>query len=225
MNKRFLRYAARVTVVFLSLIAFYFLAAFILSRITVNGKPVPSNDVSIYIISNGIHTDIAVPATHMLKDWTKEIKYNHTVHADSTYNYLAFGWGDEKFYLETPEFSDLKLSTGLRAITGLSTSAMHTSYYHTPVEDQHCKKIIISNKQYQQLINYVTASFLTDAKGNFINIGSEIHYDDTDAFYKAKGSYSIFKTCNTWANSALKSCDQKACLWTIFDTPILNKYQ
>ncbi|MDQ1141065.1 uncharacterized protein (TIGR02117 family) [Pedobacter agri] len=176
-------------------------------------------------MTNGIHTDIVVPSKNLLQDWTREIKYSHTLAADSSYNYLAFGWGDKKFYLETPEFSDLKISTALRAISGLSQSAMHTTFYKNVVEDQHCKKLHISKAQYQQLVEYISSSFSKDQNGHFIHIKTSIHYDQTDAFYEAIGSYSILKTCNTWANSGLKASNQKACLWTIFDTPIFQKYK
>jgi len=225
MSKRFLRYTARFTIGLLSLITFYFLLAFTLSRISVNNKASNSEDITIYIMTNGIHTDIVVPSKNSLQDRTREIKYSHTLAADSSYNYLAFGWGDKKFYLETPEFSDLKISTALRAISGLSQSAMHTTFYKTVVEDQHCKKLHISKAQYQQLVEYIFASFSKDQNGNFIHIKTSIHYDQTDAFYEAIGSYSILKTCNTWANSGLKASNQKACLWTIFDTPIFLKYK
>lgn len=224
MNKRFLKYAGRFTFIFIALIAFYFLMAFGLSRITVNAKPKNKPEVTIYILSNGIHTDIVMPATNPAIDWTKKIPYSNTLEADSTYQYLAIGWGDKKFYLETPAFSDLKLVTALRAISGLSTSAMHATYYQYMIEDEQCKKVMISHVQYQKLIRYVSNSFQTDVAGDFIKVKTNTHYDIGDAFYEAKGSYSMFKTCNTWTNAALKKCGQRSCLWTIFDTGILEKY-
>ena len=225
MNKRVLKYAGRCSIAFIALVGLYFLIAFCCSRITINASPSNPKEVAIYIMTNGVHTDIIVPAVSAEMNWTKEISYQNTLEADSTYQYLAMGWGDKKFYLETPEFSDLKLSNGLRAISGLSTSAMHTTYYRNIREDASCKKIIISKAQYRQLIDYVLNSFKKDETGHLINVKSNIHYDIGDAFYEAKGSYSIFKTCNTWANAALKACGQKSCLWTIFDTGIFLKYQ
>ena len=102
---------------------------------------------------------------------------------------------------------------------------MHTTYYKNIREDASCKKIIISKAQYRQLIDYILNSFKKDETGHLVNVKSSIHYDIGDAFYEAKGSYSIFKTCNTWANAALKACGQRSCLWTIFDTGIFLKYQ
>jgi len=225
MNKRILKYTGRFLVVFIALIGIYFLTAFCCSRITINANPANPKEIAIYIMTNGVHTDIIVPAVTGQINWTKEISYQNTLEADSTYQYLAIGWGDKKFYLETPEFSDLKLSNGLRAISGLSTSAMHTTYYKNIREDASCKKIMISIAQYQLLIDYILNSFTKDEIGKLINVKSNIHYDIGDAFYEANGSYSIFKTCNTWANGALKSCGQRSCLWTIFDTGIFLKYK
>jgi len=83
---------------------------------------------------------------------------------------------------------------------------------------------MINHVQYKKLIRYVSDSFVQDPMGNFVKVKTDIHYDTGDAFYEAKGSYSIFKTCNTWTNNALKACGQRSCLWTIFDTGILLKY-
>ncbi|WP_132530842.1 TIGR02117 family protein [Pedobacter psychrotolerans] len=224
MSKRLLKYAVRFTLIFISLIGFYFLLAFCFSRITINAHPKNKAEVAIYILSNGIHTDIVMPAANKDFIWTDKIPYSNTLEADGTYHYLAVGWGDRKFYLETPAFSDLKLTTALKAITGLSTSAIHATYYQYLREDENCKKVMISHDQYQQLIQYITNSFQVDSSGHFIKVNTNIHYDKGDAFYEAKGSYSIFKTCNTWTNAALKSCGQRSCLWTIFDTGILEKY-
>ncbi|WP_316843244.1 TIGR02117 family protein [Pedobacter psychrodurus] len=225
MNKRFLKISGKCLIVFITLIGIYFITAFCCSRITINAHPSNPRELAIYIMTNGVHTDIVVPAVSDEINWTKEITYKNTLEADSTYQYLAMGWGDKKFYLETPEFSDLKLSNGLRAISGLSTSAMHTTYYKNIQEDANCRKIMISKTQYQQLIRYILNSFKKDVAEHLITVKSNIHYDIGDAFYEAKGSYSIFKTCNTWANAALKSCGQRSCLWTIFDTGIFLKYR
>ena len=46
-----------------------------------------------------------------------------------------------------------------------------------------------------------------------------------DAFYDAKGSYNLTRTCNTWTNNALKAAGLKACLWTPFDSGIFWQYR
>ncbi len=100
------------------------------------------------------------------------------------------GWGDIGFYLETPEWSDLKASVAFKAASGLSTTAIHATYYKYLKEGADCKKIMISAAQYDRLIKYITESFQHDASGNFLPIKTNANYGKTDAFYEANGSYS-----------------------------------
>lgn len=223
--KRSLIFIGKVLAVFIGFILLYLLTAFCLSRITVNEEPDSKKDIAIYIKTNGVHTDIVVPAKHELMDWTKEVQYAHTISKDTTYKYLALGWGDKGFYLETPEWSDLKASVAFKAATGLSNTAIHTTYYHKMIENESCKKIIISNAQYTRLIQYMQDSFKKDKMDGFMVINTTANYGNSDAFYEATGSYSLFKTCNSWANRGLKASGQKACLWTAFDTGIFLKYE
>lgn len=221
----FLRIFAKTLLLFAACLVIYLLAAFALSRITVHREKETAEEITVYIKTNGVHTDIVVPAISELIDWTKEIKYQNTKIADSTYQWLAMGWGDKGFYLETPEWADLKFSVAFKAAFALSTSAIHATYYKKLQEGKSCKKMHISKKQYKRLIKYIGKSFKKDEAGHFINIKTNANYNDTDAFYEAVGSYSFLRTCNTWANSGLKSCGQKCCYWTIFDTGIFLKYE
>lgn len=202
----------------------YLLTAFCLSRIPVNADAVTSNDVEIYILTNGVHTDIVVPVKSEEMDWSQWVPFSNTISKDSTAKWLAMGWGDKGFYLETPTWNDLKASTAFKAAFGLSSSAMHCTYYNTMKEGESCKKIGITHQQYRQMTSYISNSFQKDAQGRPIWIKTDAHYGNNDAFYEGIGSYSLFKTCNTWANAALKSGERKACLWTAFDTGIFNLY-
>ncbi len=208
-----------------------FLIAFVIvevicTKITVNSHTVQvSNGVAIYIKTNGVHTDIVVPVRYKEIDWAKEVQFANTKGQDTTFSYLGMGWGDKGFYLETPTWADLKFSVAFKAVTGLSTTAIHATYYHALTENESCRKIVITEQQYAQLVQFITSSFQKNQNAHFIPIVTNANYGMNDAFYEANGSYSLFHTCNTWANAALKSCDQKACLWTIFDKGIFSKYQ
>lgn len=211
--------------VFLLLLVSYGLLVTLLSFIPVNSnqKPINVSKVDIYILSNGVHTDVVVPVKNHTFDWSKKIKFEHTQAKDSTAKYLALGWGDRGFYLETPTWSDLKVSTALKAASGLSTSALHATFYKTMKENKYCKKISISTIDYQKLVLFITDSFETNS-GENIKIATDAVYGKNDAFYEAKGSYSMFYTCNSWANQALKSANQKAALHTLTDTGIFRHY-
>ncbi len=56
--KKLLRYTIRIIIGILAFVVLYAASAYILSNITVNSNVTASNDVNIYIHSNGVHTDI-----------------------------------------------------------------------------------------------------------------------------------------------------------------------
>jgi uncharacterized protein (TIGR02117 family) len=227
MNKsvrRALKYTGRLLLGIIAFIVVYILAALGLSRIPVNSTPEVSDDVTIYINSNGVHTDIVVPIKNEVKDWSREILYTQTKAQDSIMSFIAFGWGDKGFYLDTPQWSDLKMSTAAKAAFHLGTSAMHTRFYKELQEDDECVKITISQNDYASLVKYISESFQYDNAGKMIWITGH-SYGQYDAFYEANRKYSLFYTCNTWANNALKSANQKAALWTPYDKGIFHHYR
>ena len=206
-------------------ISVYFLSAFCLSKILIDKEKTFGSDITIYIKSNGIHTDIVVPTNTPLHNWRKTLNPNHTISKDTTLNYASFGWGNKGFYLETPTWNDLKISTAFNAAFGLSESAMHVTYYNTIHENESCKSISLSKYQYLRLVNYLKESILLNEKDEAVNIKTSLVYGNHDAFYEAKGTYHLFKTCNTWVNNGLKVCGQKSCLWTPFEDGIFYHYK
>ncbi|MEO5683863.1 MAG: TIGR02117 family protein [Chitinophagaceae bacterium] len=224
--KKIIRYTVCVIAGFVTFVLMYLFAAYCLSRLTVGKEHGQAADVAIYIKTNGVHTDIVVPLKNDQVDWSNEIRFSNAHLPDTTnIQYLAMGWGDKGFYLETPTWADLKFSTALKAAFGFNTTAIHTTFYETPLESASCKKIMIGSGQYARLVNYITDSFKKDSAGHVIKIITNANYSNADAFYEAKGRYSMFLTCNTWSNNALKNCGQKACWWTAFDTGIFLKYK
>lgn len=204
---------------------FYILASVVLSIIPVNKNQTEHvKEYTIYIKSNGVHTDLVLPINTDLKDWSEKIKFENIKSKDSTHRYLAFGWGDKGFYLDTPEWSDLKFKTAFNAAFNLGTSAMHTTFYNQIQENESCVKIEISKDQYQKLITFIEASFQYDTNGNPIFIEATT-YGKNDSFYEAHRTYNLFYTCNTWTNQALKKADLKAAFWTPTDKGIFYHYQ
>lgn len=204
----------------------YFFCAFTLPHIPVNNqnKSTKSDSVCIYILSNGVHTDIAVPENNYLKNWQAMFPKDTFQLNDPYYSYLAFGWGNKDFYLNTPEWSDLKLSTAFSAAVGLGESAMHVSYLRPPTKLSRKKvALIISSDQYKKLVNYIEQSFCF-ANGCVTRINHP-GYGNFDLFYEATGHYSLFKTCNVWTNNALKACGVKTGFWTPFADGLMRSIQ
>ncbi|MBC6109196.1 TIGR02117 family protein [Pedobacter fastidiosus] len=223
--KKTLKTIGKVLLALIGFILIYALCTYLLPKITISKEADTKQDYTIYIITNGVHTDVVVPTKTKEIDWSKEVKYTNAKSLDSASEYLAMGWGDKGFYLETPNWSDLKASVAFKAAFALSTTAIHATYHSKMVESKTCRKILISRDQYLRLIKYIQDSFKKDANNHFINIKTNANYSNSDAFYEANGKYNIFKTCNTWANDALKACGQKCCFWTPFDKGIFEKYE
>ena len=224
--KKIIRFILKTSLGLAVFLLLYGLIVFITSIIPVNNNKSldTHNTIPVYILSNGVHTDIVVPLNNSIKNWSTSISYLHTKAQDSTRQLLAFGWGDKGFYLDTPTWADLKASTAIKAVTGMSSSAMHITFYKELEENENCKKIFITDKDYQLLIAYIEDSFVVDTEQKTQRIGTH-SYGKYDVFYEAKGSYSLFYTCNTWANQALKSGNQKAALWTVLDKGIFYHYE
>lgn len=223
--KKFLKVLLKVIVSIIAFVGGYILFAFVLARITVDGETNEPEEMLIYIKTNGVHTDIVVPVKNEIIDWSQDVEYKHPNYVNQSFKYLGMGWGDKGFYLATPTWNDLKLSVAFNAAFGLSNTAIHATFYRDVTVGERCRKIIISKSQYKLLTKFILKSFERDKYGKVINIGTNALYNDNDAFYEAKGSYSMFYTCNTWANNALKAGGLKACLWTPFDTGIFLKYE
>lgn len=205
---------------------FYFTADAVLSRI---GSKVHSSDNSkkydVYVMSNGVHTDIVFPVKTDIIDWMTIFPPTNNLRQDSIYKYVAIGWGDKGFYLNTPEWKDLTAKTAIVAALGLGETALHVTYYKTIVEDSLTYKVAIDSMQFIKLKNYVLASCSQDENGNAIVIQTQAQYGNSDAFYEARGAYSMFHSCNTWANNCLKSANMPAAVWTVFDKGILRHYK
>jgi uncharacterized protein (TIGR02117 family) len=209
----------------IGVVGLYLLSALVLSRIGVPAEQEKGNDIAVYVLSNGVHTDIVMPVKSQLKDWSKEIKFKDTELKDSSMCYVAVGWGDKEFYLNTPTWADLKFTTAFKAAFGLGNAAIHATFYKNMTESENCIKIELTTAQYGKLVNYVDAGFKKDSAGHYIHINTHANYGTTDAFYEATKKYSIFFTSNTWTNKALKVCGQKACVWTPFDKGIFFQYK
>ena len=203
----------------------YGVGAVALSAVPVGARSTPApGAIEAYVLSNGVHTDIVVPVRTTQIDWSRTIRYAHTPAADVTRPYIGFGWGDKGFYLYTPTWAQLKLSTAIRALFFLSSSAIHTTFHNQPVVGPHCVQIYLSPAEYARLISFIENSFRPDAQGHVQHISGH-SYGRHDAFYEARRVYNLFYTCNTWANEGLKVSGQRASLWTPFDAGIFWHYR
>jgi len=220
--RKTLIWIVKLIVLFVSVILLYLFLAIVLTIIPANHAKQPMQGIQIFIRTNGVHTDFVLPANRPEIDWLRYIKTEDFKGVRAP-KYITFGWGDKGFYIETPEWSDLKASTAFKALFFLSTTAMHVSYLESkPEVDKDCKSLILKPEQYKKLITYIISSFRMDKGGEVILIPGK-GYDAYDNFYEANGTYSFIKTCNTWLNSGLKYIGVKTATWAPFDKCIFYR--
>lgn len=210
----------------LGLVIIYVVLALAIPYIPVQKKATSDvPEIPIYIYTNGVHTDIVMPIKTDQIDWSEKILFENTTSKSTDFNYVGIGWGDKGFYLDTPTWAQLKVSTAFNAAFWLGDSAMHTTFYKSMTEGDDCKKIMITKAQYADLIKFVDSKFDKNSAGQNILIETDAVYSKDDAFYEAQGSYSFLYTCNTWTNNSLKAAGQKAALWTPTDFGIFQHYK
>ncbi len=86
--------------------------------------------------------DLVLPVKTHTKIGVKVSCTKNTRGGDTTFNYVAFGWGDKGFLSRNATLSpDLKVSTAFKAGFGLSTSAVHATFYNNLREGERCVRL------------------------------------------------------------------------------------
>ena len=223
-----IRYTLYSVLGILLFVCIYLIVAFFVSKIPVNSDvnlTKSDRKVKIYLLSNGVHTDIVLPVNNSIVRWDTIFPIKNTRGKYTDAKYIAIGWGDKGFYLNTPTWGDLTFSTAFKAVSGLSSTALHTTYYKEVTLGENCVSLKVSKKDYCLLKRYILHSLKYNKRSKPIFIKTNAVYGDRDAFYDAVGSYHLFSTCNTWTNNALKFSNQKASLWTPFQSGIFEHYK
>ncbi len=207
----------KIIIGFVLLIIVYLLVAIVLALIPVNSDfQNKASETEIYISSNGVHTNIIVPSQSQAFNWNNLLKLNNNC------KYIAFGWGDKEFYMNTPNWSDIKLSTAFKAAF-LPTDAVLQIYCidERPETSKNTIKINLSQNQLNQLNAYIYQSFVLDGSLNPIKIEPEKISNSNLLYFEANGKYSLLFTCNNWTSRGLKKVGVKNSLWAPFDKSVL----
>lgn len=159
----------------------------------------------VFVSDNGVHCDIILPIQDLADDLLDQLVYHPGT------QYLAFGWGDKGFYLDTPTWAELRVSVALKAMFLPSPTAMHLTEHDEVLEKW--GRADLTEEQLAELIAYIRSSFRLDEQGHPILIPNR-GYTPRDQFYEALGNYSCFKTCNRWVNRGLQKIDVKTAIWT-----------
>jgi uncharacterized protein (TIGR02117 family) len=211
---------ALVTTGLAAVLVLYGLAAMVFGLIPVNRSYAPTPDgIDVYLRSNGVHVDLVVPLEAAGVDWRIRMPTNALGLVPGITETLAFGWGDRGFYLATPTWADVRVSTALRALTGVGTTVLHVEATTVP-KGPATRHVTLSAAQYRRLAQFIESSFRRDGTGAAIILPGA-HYGLHDAFFESTGHYSAFETCNEWTRQGLVTAGVRAPMWSPFQKALL----
>lgn len=175
--------------------------------------PVPAEQTHrILMLSNPIHTDIAIPVDG---DLLARFAFLRTAGLDldnPNLRYLVFGWGGRSFYIETPTWADLKPGPVLKSFT-LDRSVIHAELAGNIPEDAPAVTVLnIDAGGLERLEQFILDSLVQGDGGPIFLPGS--NYGPNDAFFEARGYFNAFMGCNTWTAAALRQAGLTSGLWT-----------
>ncbi len=203
----------------LAVAAAYLIFAIVLGAIPVNTGFVHSErGVPVYLRTNGVHAELILPTRANGVDWSLDVPATDMRALAEPLPWVAFGWGDRGFFIDTPTWADLRPSTALWAISGLGDGAMHVEYIETP-RAYKARELLLSREEYARLASYIHRSFRRGPSDRPIRIDTP-GYFDADAFYEAIPNYKPWFTCNDWVRRALTVTGVRAPLWSPFETAL-----
>ena len=217
------RVTRRLLLAILAIPLAYLFAALVGSLVPVNsGWTEPDEGITIYVADNGIHADIVMPARVGGLDWWSVVPPSDAgTLFETAPEWVAFGSGEQKVYLETPTWWDIRLGTIWAALTG-SRRVMHVEWVDDP--SYAAREIRLRPEEYRRLWAAIRADFELGRDGRPVRIDHP-GYGCCDAFYWAGGRFSALSTCNTWAARMLRVAGVEASLWPPFVQGMVWRYR
>ncbi|MBO0344618.1 TIGR02117 family protein [Roseibium sp. CAU 1637] len=168
---------------------------------------------TILLLSNPIHTDIALPMTDAVLQTFGFVSDNGLGLDYPGVEWLVVGWGGEAFYTQTPTWTDVKLGPVLSSLT-LDRSVMHVERAGVirPTQPS-VREIRLDGPGFNRLLVEIRKSFrgLSALEPKPLEVPP---YGAHDVFYPAVGGFNVLMGCNTWTAAMLRSAGVTTGVWT-----------
>ena len=168
---------------------------------------------TVLLLSNAIHTDIALPASPDVIRRFGFLAADGLDPAQPGVDYIIVGWGGRSFYIETPTWADLRAAPVLRAFT-LDRSVMHVAITgRIDPTDPSVMTLTLDRAAFDGVVEAVLDGFSGDRDAHRKLIAGS-GYGAYDRFYEADGWFNAFAGCNTWTAAVLRRGGLKTGWWT-----------
>jgi uncharacterized protein (TIGR02117 family) len=128
------------------------------------------------------------------------------------YEWIEIGWGDEQFYRFAPSISNVTVSMAFSALSGMNdTTVLHVVGLKRSPEstfrNSDLQRIELSKSGMDNVMRGIAMTFITNPSGEPVELGQGIY--GPSLFYRARGRYSLFNTCNMWLGDLLAAAGLK----------------
>jgi uncharacterized protein (TIGR02117 family) len=181
----------------------------------------PTQGITVYLADNGVHSDLIMPMKADGLDWAPFFPRTEMAAAPPESRWIAFGSGEERVYLDTPTWLDITPRTIWSALAG-GRRVIHVEYVLNPSYAE--RQIRLRPEEYRRLWASVRSDLELDARGLPQRIDHP-GYGCCDAFYRALGKESAFRTCNSRVADWLRLAGVETSLWPPFANGLLWRYR
>jgi uncharacterized protein (TIGR02117 family) len=164
--------------------------------------------VLVHVVSHGWHSGIAAPRDALRASAERQGFGRLVAILDrfASYPFTEIGWGDERFYQETPTTADVNLASALRALFRPgNTAVLHVVGLERAAPLVFARSdvlaIRLSEAGFDRLVRFLDASIRPDEAGLPREIGRGLY--GPSLFYAATGTFSLLQVCNHWVARGL----------------------
>lgn len=220
-RRRIAKLAMKALAILIGLPLFYFTAGAVGSMVPANpGWEEAEEGVTIFVRTNGVHTWLMVPAVSEEANWLAIADPRHIRDPRYAGDYVAFGYGNRDFYLNTPTWADLSVTTALAAAFGRGPALVHVDHVWNSGPDEYQQPVTLRRAEYARLAEHIRESFLLDGEGKPIPLLGR-GYGPSDVFYEGRGNYNMARTCNEWTGEGLRAAGIRMGAWTPFADSVM----
>lgn len=216
MVRKAVKAAIGMALAIVGLVAIYLAAAVIGTVWTTGGtaKAAGGGSHTIYVLSNGFHSDIALPVEAGQAPAGLPVAPEDLPGGLTGTRYLIVGWGSETAYTSLLALTDLTAKIAFKALL-FDRSVMHVLPYSGAFQGDRVYRLDLDAAQYRRLVDFVSDTFSTDGD-NRAELLEGITQGFGDVFYRASPRFSLFYGCNAWTGEALRYAGVDVGRWTPF---------
>ena len=153
----------------------------------------------ILVVRHRWHTGIILPA-----DMVREEMPFLAEEFGTDHEWFKFGWGDDEFYPD-PRVRPWSIARALFWPTDVVIHVVAKEQHPARYPFTGLKEVPLSREQQRQLAESIAAQFGKEGEESLEAVADGLYLDS--AFYPARGTFTAWRTCNTWTANRLRDAD------------------